>query len=1089
MKLKKWFCLILLFAITGSLFSQKYNPVANTGATVVEGNVRFTVLTPRVIRMEWSANGKFNDFASLTFVNRYLSVPRYSKSISNGELEITTEALKLKYKLNSGMFSDKNVSINFVMNNQIKTWMPGLSNNGNLFGTTRTLDQCNGAPAELEKGLISRDGWMLFDDSERPLFDNSEWPWVMARPDNKQQDLYVFTYGKNYKQALKDYTDIAGKVAMPPRFAFGAWWSRFREYTDTEFRELVGEFESHDVPLDVFVIDIDWHYRSLPGFYKNGQLQTDQAGEGYGWTGYTWDKNYFADPDKFLKWTNEKNLKTCLNLHPASGIQPFEERYPQMAKAMGIDPATKKYVPFDITDKKFATNYMNEILRPLENSGVDFWWLDWQQWGNTKIPGVNPTFYLNYVHYSDMERQNKVRPLIFHRWGGLGNHRYQIGFSGDTHNTWKSLEYQPYFTSTAANVGFGYWSHDIGGHFGHPDSPEMYTRWIQWGIFSPIFRTHCTEAASLERRIWAYPLDYFKVMHEAYLLRYSMIPYLYNEAHNTYETGVSIVHPLYYDYPDNEIAYNCPNQYMFGRDMMVAPVLRPIGKDSLFVMQKLWLPEGKWFEWSTGTMLEGGKSIEMPFTIDDIPVFVKEGAIIPMQSKASRVDDKPINPVILTIFPGKKGSTKLYEDEGNNNNFKSGAFSNTPISFENKSGVYDITISAVEGTFPGMLKARGYELRFPCSFAPTEVLVNGRSVVYKESAESGSWNYNGENFETRVYVSESATDKPVSINLKFPAYNPALISGLKAKVKLMRKFETFRVTHAWERGRYEVADITSLSQVGQLSEYAPDKLKSLIDNFDAKWNSALLVIQNICTVNNEYKSYYQLLKLYGSIAEAPVVKSTSSQIEFDATATIEMAAAKTDKIYYTIDGSQPTINSKLYNGAVSLPVPVTIKAIAYPVAGGSCSSVATTSFYKKNSGLTYKLYKGSWDKVPDFTQLVVDKQGYSYDLNVKQFSPYREQFGVVYEGYLTVPANAKYKFYLSSDDGSKLYINNQLLIDNDGLHSEQVKMGEIKLSKGQISIRIEYFQGSGGFGLSAEFESAKLTRTAISPFCTMVSGR
>jgi hypothetical protein len=479
----------------------------------------------------------------------------------------------------------------------------------------------------------------------------------------------------------------------------------------------------------------------------------------------------------------------------------------------------------------------------------------------------------------------------------------------------------------------------------------------------------------------------------------------------------------------------------------------------------------------------------MPVTIDDIPVFVKEGAIIPMQNKASRVEEKPVNSVILTIFPGKKGSTKLYEDEGNNNNFKSGAFSNTPIAFENKEGVFDITISAVEGTFPGMLKTRGYELRFPCSFAPTEVLVNGRPVVYKEIAQPGSWNYNGENFETRVYVPESATDKPVSIKINFPAYNPALISGLKAKVKLMRKFETFRVTHAWDRGRYEVADIASLSQVGQLAEYAPGKLKSLVDDFDAKWNSALLVIQNICAVNNEYKPYYQLLKLYGSIAEAPVVKSTSSQIEFEATATIEMTADQTDKIYYTTDGSQPTLNSKQYNGAITLPVPVTVKAIACPVAGGSCSSVTATSFYKKNTGLKYKMYKGSWDKVPDFTKLLVDQEGHSYDFKLKSFLPNREQFAVVYEGYLTVPATAKYKFYLSSDDGSKLYINNQLLIDNDGLHSEQLKTGELKLPKGEVPVRVEYFQGGGGSGLSIEFESPKLLRTPISPLYTTVSRR
>jgi alpha-glucosidase (family GH31 glycosyl hydrolase) len=130
---------------------------------------------------------------------------------------------------------------------------------------------------------------------------------------------------------------------------------------------------------------------------------------------------------------------------------------------MGVDTMGHPTIPFDITNKKFAQNYFDVLLHPYEKEGVDFWWLDWQQWGGTNIKGVNPTFYLNYVHFSDMQRQGK-RPLIFHRWGGLGNHRYEIGFSGDYFINWKSLKYQPEFTATAANVGFGYWSHDIGGH-------------------------------------------------------------------------------------------------------------------------------------------------------------------------------------------------------------------------------------------------------------------------------------------------------------------------------------------------------------------------------------------------------------------------------------------------------------------------------------------------------------------------------------------------------------------------------------------------------------------------------------------------
>ena len=209
---------------------------------------------------------------------------------------------------------------------------------------------------------------------------------------------------------------VAGRIPLPPRFAFGAWWSRYWDYTDQELDELIQGFHENDVPLDVFVIDMGWHI-------SKGQLtamgEKDQSGHDLGWTGYTWNKVLFPDPDEFLAKLHAEGLKTTLNLHPASGIEPWETAYPAMAKAMGIDPATKKYVPFDITNKKFATNYMDLVHHPLEKQGIDFWWLDWQQEQKTEMPGVMPTWWLNYVHFTDQQREGK-RPLAVPSLGRLG---------------------------------------------------------------------------------------------------------------------------------------------------------------------------------------------------------------------------------------------------------------------------------------------------------------------------------------------------------------------------------------------------------------------------------------------------------------------------------------------------------------------------------------------------------------------------------------------------------------------------------------------------------------------------------------------
>jgi len=552
-------------------------------------------------------------------------------------------------------------------------------------------------------------------------------------------------------------------------------------------------------------------------------------------------------------------LMTCLNLHPASGVQPHEEQYPAMAKAMGIDPATQKYIPFDITDKKFATNYMELLLHPMEKAGIDFWWLDWQQWGSTKIPGVNPTFYLNYVHYTDMERQNKVRPLIFHRWGGLGNQRYQIGFSGDTYVSWTSLAYQPYFTSTAANVGFGYWSHDIGGHFHGVSNPELYTRWIQWGAFSPIMRTHCTKDPKLERRIWTYPTENFKAMRNAYVLRYALIPYLYSQARIAYETGVSICHPLYYDFPKEERAYSFTNQYMFGSDMLVSPIVKPIGADSLFANQKIWLPEGNWYEMYSGTILKGNQIVERPFAIDEVPVYVKEGAIIPMQPHMNRVDDKKLNPLILSIYPGKSGVTTLYEDEGNNNNFKQNAFAKTEISFSKTGNTTTVVVNPIKGTYPGMVQERAYELRFPCSFPAKMVKVNGKILDFNDNVVKNTWSYNGEELTTVVSTSDFDVNQKMVVEVEFMEGDIVQLSGKKGQFADLMKVVKLVSIERLDKAKFDFQEMIRLAQSGTAISYEPSSIQNEIANFNTRYKNVIQLLERAAKEKKEYRMALDLL--------------------------------------------------------------------------------------------------------------------------------------------------------------------------------------------------------------------------------------
>ena len=753
------------------------DPVADPRAVVTQGNARVTVLTPQLIRIEWAADGKFEDHASLVFINRRLPVPRYSHEFTGNKFTLKTDALTLTYTPNGdGHFTSDNLNIALTVDGKPVVWQPGKIDLQNLKGTTRTLDGALGDKTKepIGNGFVSRSGWAVEDDSQRPLFDsadfrflqgeNSPWPWVMERPAGARQDWYFFGYGHYYHKALGDYVRVAGRIPLPPRFAFGAWWSRYWAYSDQEIEEIIRGFRENDTPLDVFVIDMDWHI-NIDQLEAKGE--TDQSKERLGWTGYTWNKLLFPDPAQFLARLHADGLKTSLNMHPASGVQPWEDAYPAMAKAMGIDPTTKKYVPFDITDKRYAINYMNLLHHPLEKQGIDFWWLDWQQEPTTKLANVNPTWWLNYVHFTDQQREGK-RPLLFHRWGGLGNHRYQIGFSGDTVSVWDSLAFQPWFTATAANVGYAYWSHDIGGHMPGAVDPELFTRWVQFGTFSPILRTHTTKNPDSERRIWAYPEPFSSILRSAFQLRYALQPYIYTEGRRTYDTGVAFFRPLYYDWPEANEAYSSKDEYLFGDQMLASPVVAPADKASGLATEHVWLPQGEWIEWPTGKHLTGPTTTDRSFSIDQIPIYLKAGAIVPMQPKMSYTGEKPVDPLIVNVWPLNPGSTSsysVYEDSGIAEEYQRGVFARTPIKAAQTGDTLRVEIGPVEGSYEGMLKTRSYELRLPADWPPASVTVNGVAVNRGTPTGKGGWSFEGNTLTTVIPVASSSVASRVTIEV------------------------------------------------------------------------------------------------------------------------------------------------------------------------------------------------------------------------------------------------------------------------------------------------------------------------------------
>lgn len=623
----------------------KTTPVPDSSSVVTGDRYRFTVLTERLIRLEYSEEGVFEDRATRTVIDRKFPAVSFRVEETEDSLDIITEHLHLYYDKKKFSPGGLSISVNGNISAYRSIWHYG-EEGENLKGTARTLDETDGA-IPLENGLLSRNGFAILDDSKSVLL--REDGWVEPRK-GEVCDLYFFGYGRDYLCCLKDFYKLCGPTPLLPRYALGNWWSRFYRYTEESYKKLLDSFKEAGIPFAVSVLDMDWHLTEVDPKY------------GSGWTGYSWNKKYYPDPKRFLDWLHKEGLHITLNVHPADGVRAFEDSYLEMAKELHVNYEEEDKIPFDIADPDFLQAYFKYLHHPHEEIGVDFWWVDWQQGGNSKVPGLDPLWMLNHYHFLDNGRDGK-RPLAFSRYAGIGSHRYPIGFSGDSFATWETLDFQPYFTATASNAGYGWWSHDIGGHMHGYKNDEMAARWIQFGVFSPIMRIHSSDNPFNEKEPWKYNAIAEKTMIEFLRLRHKLIPYLYTMNARAHQEGEPLIEPMYYRYPEERESYEVPNQYFYGTELIACPITKPMNKALNLASFKAWLPEGLYFDFFTGRAYKGGRFIDLYRDVTLIPVLARAGAIIPMAADRL-VENRTDNPAAMEIkiYAGKDGSFRLFED-------------------------------------------------------------------------------------------------------------------------------------------------------------------------------------------------------------------------------------------------------------------------------------------------------------------------------------------------------------------------------------------------------------------------------------------
>lgn len=706
-------CALLLVLLTVSAAR------AEDKGIVIAGNARFTVITPNLIRIEYDPAGKFVDDRSLFAVNRDARYADSKVTTTEGQnvTTIDTGAIRLSYIRDNEPLSPSNLKATIKKGDATVEWRPGAPNPGNLGGTLRTLDGVSGA-VDVGQGILSRDGWFLLDDSRTPLLTND---WVRSRPKDAGTDWYFFGYGTDYRAALKSLTMISGPVPMPRKYMLGAWYSRYWNYTADDYKQIVNEYAEHDFPLDVIVMDMDWHVTDVPGVKR--------AHAGQVWTGYTWDKKLIPDPAELLKWFHDQGLHVTLNDHPADGVQPHEEMYDPFMRDMrpataaqsdgraattapgGIPPTSPTTLPFDAGDKHYLDTFWHHTHQPHLTMGVDFWWLDWQQYPFTRsIPDLTNLFWLN-TYYYDRTTSNDLRGASFSRWAGFGDHRHPIHFSGDAHTNWPTLAFEVPFTSTAGNVGCFFWSHDIGGHMGGRNE-ESYARWCQFGALSAALRSHSTRDKTMDRRPWTYPKWAEDSMRKSFHLRSELFPYIYSSAAQACRDSVPMIRPMYIDYPNDENAYQNPQQYLFGDNLLVAPITSPGIGEQRVAKQVVWFPPGNdWYNFFTGERYEGGTEQLVACDIDTFPLFARGGSVIPMQPYSARMATAKLETLVLRAFPGRDDMTRtttLYEDDGTSPAYRRGTFATTEITHTRHGGDHVVEVKPTTGHFDGQPAKRAY---------------------------------------------------------------------------------------------------------------------------------------------------------------------------------------------------------------------------------------------------------------------------------------------------------------------------------------------------------------------------------------------
>lgn len=676
----------------GGYFLNKMSDAKSMKENVIMGKkFRFTFLTDRLIRLEYNPAGKFEDQPTQKVI--YRNFPKVNFFVTQSELllQIKTSYFTLDYVKEKPFASGKltpGSNLKITLNNTDRIWYYNHPEARNFGGITYSLDNFSGK-LKLEKGLYSTDGFAFLDDSNSLILDANG---NFVSRENQETDIYVFMYRKDLGLCLQDYYKLTGYPMMIPRYTLGNWWYKNQKYTNQELEDLIVNFKENNIPISTLLLGDKWHSDNDPIAFDEKNLNIVEL----------------------KQLLNHHHIKLGLTITPNFPVKEGSQTY-QVITSNYNNLNNKEYSFLPLDNQKLNI-YATYGIRNWLASGIDAFYVDYNNIKDKKVLAL-----LSHYCYAMTELLANKRGAVLSRNHQYAPHRDNIIFTGKTKVDWNTLAALPRYYSTASNNGISFVASPIGGYYGGIENFELYIRYIQLGVFSSMLILASDDGKYYKREPWRWNAAEGEIIRKYLRLRNQLIPYIYTESYIYYQSGSPLIQPLYYKYPKiyDEPLYK--NQYFFGSEMLVCPITKKKNPVMNRVVQRLFIPEGTWYELESGKKYPGNKYYMSFYKDEDYPVFCREGSIVILS--LDNTTDLPINMEVI-VFPGSNGNYKLYEDDGISTTFKNNNYSLTEFIFNYQMNCYELTIKNLGN--PGLIPSnRNYRVRFKNTKMANVVLQSG----------------------------------------------------------------------------------------------------------------------------------------------------------------------------------------------------------------------------------------------------------------------------------------------------------------------------------------------------------------------------